>query len=188
MAILAEDSYPTRQTSIIKDSTIDTFSTQLRFIETCRLRYHTLTEIEELSHFLAQFFPNPRRVLLGISELLVNAVEHGTLGIGYETKTRLLEQGVWHEEVNNRLNLIENREKFIIVTVARQKDGTSLTIEDQGDGFDWKPYLQINAARAGDFHGRGIALARATCFDKLRYNKKGNKAIGFVSLAELMKG
>lgn len=42
---------------------------------------------EYLTTFLANFFPNPGQVILGISELLINAIEHGNLGITYGEKT-----------------------------------------------------------------------------------------------------
>jgi len=46
----------------------------------------TLNEAESLASFLANCFPDPDRALTGISEILINAVEHGNLAISYEKK------------------------------------------------------------------------------------------------------
>jgi hypothetical protein len=41
--------------------------------------------------------------------------------------------------------------------------------------------MKIDPARAGEIHGRGIAMANSISFDKLTYNEKGNKAVAFVA-------
>jgi hypothetical protein len=46
-------------------------------------------------------------MVVGICELLLNAVEHSNLGITYEEKTRLDEPGTWEAEVHRRLRLPE---------------------------------------------------------------------------------
>ena len=40
----------------------------------------TLAEARMLAAHLSQYFPQPARVLFGIVEMLVNAIEHGNLG------------------------------------------------------------------------------------------------------------
>ena len=62
-----------------------------------------------------------------------------------------------------------------------------VVITDQGDGFDWKKFMRIDPSRAGDNHGRGIAQANATSFDKLTYNDKGNQVIAFVGLEKQLE-
>ena len=52
--------------------------------------------------------PDPEAVIIGLTELLVNAVEHGNLGITYEDKTALNAAGTWDTEVRRRLALPEN--------------------------------------------------------------------------------
>ena len=74
----------------------------------------------------------------------------------------------------------EHSEKIAVATIAHKPDGTYVVIEDEGQGFDWTKYMKIDPARAGDNHGRGIAQANTTSFDKLTYNDKGNKAVAFV--------
>ena len=48
--------------------------------------FHSLAEAEDLSCFIANFFPEPTKILLGIAALLINAVEHGNLQISYDEK------------------------------------------------------------------------------------------------------
>lgn len=149
-------------------------------IDTCKFKFKTLSEAESLSAFIANCFPDPERVLPGLGELLINAVEHGNLGVGYDKKTELLEAKTWRVEVDRLQALSEHSEKFATATVTHKDEGTYVVIEDQGTGFDWKRFMKIDPARAGDNHGRGIAQANATSFDKLTYNDHGNKAVAFV--------
>lgn len=159
---------------------IDKHRKSFHLVDTCKFKYRTLNEAESLAAFLSNFFPDPRRVLLGIGELLINALEHGTLNIGYDLKTSLVDQGTWRAEIEKRQSLPQHTGKFIVVTLARKDDGTYIVIEDQGEGFNWRKFMNIDPSRAGDNHGRGIAQANILCFDKLAYNDKGNQVIGYV--------
>lgn len=150
-------------------------------IDTCRFRFQTLSEAESLAAFAANCFPNPKRVVSGLGELLVNAIEHGNLGIGYDQKTALLDASTWRIEIDRLQQSREFREKFSTITIARKDDGIYAIVQDQGVGFPWQKYMAIDPARAGHNHGRGIAQANATSFDKLSYNEAGTKAVAFVS-------
>lgn len=154
--------------------------TSFHLIDTCKFKLRTLDEAEHLAAFIANCFPDPERVLPGIGELLVNAIEHGNLGVGYNQKTTLLNNGTWRAEINRLQTLPQNEHKYVTVTLAHKEDGIYVVIEDQGAGFAWKKYMQIDPARAGDNHGRGIAQANIMSFDKLTYNDSGNIAVGYV--------
>ena len=149
-------------------------------IETARFKFQTLSEAESLAAFLANCFPDPARVLSGLGELLINAIEHGNLSIGYEGKTQLVDDGTWRAEIERRQQLPQHDKKYATATIAHKENGTYVVIEDQGHGFEWKNFMQIDPTRAGDNHGRGIAQANSVSFDKLTYNEKGNQVIGFV--------
>lgn len=151
-------------------------------IDTAKFKFSTISEAESLAAFLANCFPDPERVVSGLGELLVNAIEHGNLGIGYEAKTTLVENGTWRSEVERLQTLPQHAHKKAMATIAHKDDGTYVVIEDRGEGFPWKKYLQIDPARAGDNHGRGIAQANSTSFDRLTYNEKGNQAVAFVGV------
>lgn len=150
-------------------------------VDSCRCRLRTIQDAFDAASFGARLFPDPERVLPGLAELLVNAVEHGNLAIGYELKSKLLNDGSWLDEIDRRLELPEYRDQVAELVVKRRGDGVCAVITDQGAGFDWRSYLRIDPSRAGDNHGRGVAQANTLSFDKLAYNETGNRVVGFVS-------
>lgn len=161
--------------------------TGFNLIDTCKFHFKTLAEAESLAAFMANCFPNPHRVLPGLGELLINAIEHGVLGLGYDNKTALVEAGIWRSEIERMQRMPEFAHKSAIATLARKDDGMYVMIEDPGDGFDWKKFMDIDPARAGDNHGRGIAQANIVSFDKLTYNDKGNRVVAVVNHSRQLK-
>jgi CheY-like chemotaxis protein/anti-sigma regulatory factor (Ser/Thr protein kinase) len=139
------------------------------------LKFSTLKEADQLTTLMADLYPDPKRVVPGLSELLINAVEHGNLGISYQQKTDLNLQGQWLAEVERRLTLPENQSKQVLVEFEKGADAIKLTITDEGNGFDWKNYMEMKAERAMDSHGRGIAMANMFSFDELTYQGCGNQ-------------
>lgn len=166
---------------------LDKHRTGFHLIDTCKFHFRTLAEAESLAAFMANCFPNPHRVLPGLGELLINAVEHGNLGLGYDNKTALVEAGIWRSEIERMQRMPEFAYKRAVATIGRKDDGMYVVIEDQGDGFDWKKFMDIDPARAGDNHGRGIAQANIVSFDKLTYNDKGNKVVAVVNHSQQLK-
>lgn len=61
------------------------------------------------------------------------------------------------------------------MTLEKGKGAVQISIQDEGGGFDWEDYLEMQPERAFDNHGRGIALANGTCFETLEYSGNGNK-------------
>ncbi len=143
-------------------------------------RYRTLPECHELTHLLARACPDPARIVTGLSELLINALEHGNLGISYKEKGDLLERNVWKAEVARRQALPEHRDKWVEVSVERLEDRIRFEVMDMGEGFDWRAFLVPDAARLFDNHGRGIFMAKMDSFDHLEYRGNGNHAIAEV--------
>ena len=138
--------------------------------------YQTIEQAQNLTPILTQFTPNPQKVAIGLFELLVNAVEHGNLGIGYHKKTTLIENDKLKDEITKRLSLEKNKHKFVDVVIERKERLITITIQDMGDGFDSQPYLDFSIERAMDNHGRGIMMARKLSFDQVHFSKKGNVA------------
>jgi anti-sigma regulatory factor (Ser/Thr protein kinase) len=133
---------------------------------------------------LASIFPNPDQTVLGISELLINAVEHGNLGVTYEDKSRLLKEDRWAEEIDRRIQLPEYRDRFVRVELSQCSKELTLWIHDEGDGFDWREYLVFSPDRATHNHGRGIAMSKSLSFDTLQYIGRGNEVICKVFLTK----
>ncbi len=163
--------------SLPTQDSVQTTTHSLRYLIQGIFRFHTLTEARTLAYDLAHSCPHPTLVAVGLLELFVNAVEHGNLGIRYEEKTKLVLEGHWEQEVERRLMLSPYRERHVTVTLVRDAQAVALTIHDQGEGFDWQQYLEFDAKRAFDPNGRGIALARKSAFDSVRYEGKGNQVV-----------
>lgn len=145
-------------------------------------RFKSLSQGKMLIQILAQVCPNPEKAVLGLSELLINAVEHGNLAIDYALKTKLMAEDRWQQEVDQRLNSETYRDRFVQVEFERDFEQLRFTVTDQGEGFNWKPYLCMDPARGSDNHGRGIAMAGLISFDKIEYLGKGNKVIARINL------
>ena len=143
-------------------------------LDTAVLHYRTLDEAKCLAQTLSQLFGEPVRVVVGLQELLINAVEHGNLGISYADKTRLVLENQWLEEISRRQNLPELQARQVEIRFQRLPERIVLTIQDEGSGFDWQKYLQMDPERAFDPNGRGIALAKMLSFDSLTFLGNGN--------------
>ena len=115
--------------------------------------YRSVQEGVCLAQLLARACPDPESTAVGLGELMINAVEHGNLGINYEDKTQLLAEDRWEEEVARRLELPVNRDKVVTVEFQNHETEIHLTITDQGEGFEWDSFLTIAPARAFDRHG-----------------------------------
>ena len=121
-------------------------------------------------------------MLSGISELLINAIEHGNLNISYTEKSDLKKNGQWRNEIEHRLRQDEFKNKSAKVKYSKNKNSISITVTDQGMGFDWKKYMEFSPDRAFDCNGRGIAMSNALSFDQLLYNDCGNEVTAIVKI------
>ncbi len=169
------------QTKRVLATELHKHRTSFNLIESSAFRLQTIAEAENLSVFLANCFPSAERVVGGLAELLVNAVEHGNLEIGYVTKSQLIASGTWMQEIESRQREPQFSQRHVDVFYKRAAEGHYVVIRDQGRGFDWKNYLFIDPARAMDNHGRGIAQANALSFDRLLFNEAGNEVTAFCS-------
>ena len=146
-----------------------------------RFKVHNLRECNLVASQVAHLCPQPHRVVTGISELLINALEHGNLKIGYEEKTDLMRRGMWQVEIERRLKASENVGTFVELEFSVTAKSVQIRIRDQGQGFDWTPYMDFDPNRAFDPHGRGIAVARLSSFDDLEYLGPGNEVLATVT-------
>lgn len=144
--------------------------------------FKTLEEARSIASLISNACPEPASIVMGLTELMVNAVEHGNLGISYDEKSILNELGTWIEEVNIRLQLPENINKIASIDFRRLADTIDITITDQGQGFNWKTYMDFDPNRLMDNHGRGIAIANQLSFSSIEYKEKGNKVCAHLIL------
>jgi hypothetical protein len=139
--------------------------------------FQDLYDVCKLTETLSKLFPEPSRLAIGLRELMINAVEHGNLGISYEEKTKLLLEGEWENEVARRFEAPQNRNKLASIRLALDHDTPCVLIEDEGEGFSWEQYLKIHPENDTRPNGRGIAIALATSFSSLEYQGCGNRVL-----------
>ena len=157
-------------------------TTTMRLLNSGTFRFKTPEEAKNLAMLLAHAYPDANRVVTGILELTLNAIEHGNLNIGYKEKSRLIEEERLDNEIERRLSdpLYSSREAT--AQLVRHPDKLSLYITDQGKGFEWRKYLNFDPERAFDTHGRGIAMANKVSFDQIEYRGNGNQVITMLQL------
>lgn len=144
--------------------------------------YKTTADVRSLAKLIALACPNPQAAVMGISELLLNAIEHGNLGITYDEKTTLIKNNKLLDEIDRRLQMDEYKSK--IATLAFTKTDTELRFEitDMGQGFDFSKFVNVDLSEVLDSHGRGIAMARLLSFSKIEYKGIGNQVEAVISL------
>ncbi len=112
---------------------------------------------------------------LGLSEIIINAIEHGNLEISFDEKVETLKDGMDALERlrgSRRGNPDLGRRKVMIESFV---GGGSIfwTITDEGGGFDFEKLLDPNeTCNLETPCGRGIFLARMQ-FDSLEFSKSG---------------
>ncbi len=147
----------------------------LRLMERARFRLRTLAEANDLAALLGACCANPEATAMALSELLINAIEHGNLGIGYADKGALMEADLWAEDVRRRLALPEQAGRWVEVEWVNKGEGMEVIISDQGQGFDYRRFLEFDPDRLTHPHGRGIAIARLLGLSSLAYLGSGNQ-------------
>jgi len=152
-------------------------------MEAGTFKFRSMEDGRSLATLLATGCPDPARVVIGLSELLNNSVEHGNLGITYDEKSALSREE-WLQEVERRMALPENATKSVIAGFERTEDSIRFTIKDEGAGFDWKPYVKAGSERVFDTHGRGIAIAVLVSFDQVEYRGNGNEVVASVTVPQ----
>lgn len=157
-------------------------ASSMRLLEEATFNFKTLDDVHSIAMLVASACPAGDRSMAGLFELMVNAIEHGNLGIGYDAKSELNKTGHWGDEVDKRQDMDCYRDKVAQVHFKRKKDHIEITISDQGEGFDWEAYMQFDVRRLLYSHGRGIAIANNVSFDRLEYNAKGTEVIAYLDI------
>lgn len=111
---------------------------------------------------------------LALRELILNAVEHGNLGLTYEEKTHALESGTMERLLRERAGQAQLAGRRVTVTARRQERRLIVHVADEGEGFDWRALPDpTDVPNLLSTHGRGILLARLSV-DTLTFNERGN--------------
>ncbi len=153
---------------------VDSMRRAMGALQLAEFEFATLEQASQLAALASLTAPEPENIVMGLSELLINAVEHGNLGISYAEKSRLRMEDRWQEEVERRLGLPAYADRRARLRVERAAGSVRYTVSDEGEGFEFARYLDFDPGRAFDPNGRGIAMARQLCFRSLEYLGCGN--------------
>lgn len=144
--------------------------------------FRTPEQARDIAALVANACPDSNRVVLGLTELMLNAVEHGNLAITYREKSALIAADRLQTEIALRLQHPTFAGRTATLTIERLPDRIQLTIKDEGQGFAWQDYLEMDPNRAFDTHGRGIAMARMLSLDSVEYRGCGNEVVAAIKL------
>ncbi|MCO4782938.1 MAG: ATP-binding protein [Candidatus Cloacimonetes bacterium] len=140
-----------------------------------KFRIQSIREARDLARALSHLCKDANRVAMGLTEIFVNSIEHGNLGLSFDDKTDLQAQDSLLLEIDYLLSLDENKNKFVDVSFEKFSDYVKFHVIDMGVGFDWKPFMQLDDSRIQASHGRGIAMANMLSFSEVNYIYPGNQ-------------
>ena len=107
-------------------------------------------------------------------EVAINAIEHGNLGISYETKKEWIEKNIYYEKLSELLKTETAKNTFVEISLKIKDDCITLIVRDKGAGF--KPKKEMDKIKKEGFarnSGRGMVMVKSY-FDSIKYNKTGN--------------
>ncbi len=135
----------------------------------------------------ARVLPDMMRLHLRATliELIVNAVEHGSLEIFYQEKHEALGSDRYEALIAQRRSDPRFAARRVTIRVCSDQATrrTRYTISDEGAGFQWNSFLTRSDKPCDSRHanGRGVFLAKAF-FPDLTYNERGTEVTFSVPL------
>ncbi len=158
---------------------IKTFTIQSKLDEVQSLT----TEVEELLLGQQMDIIFTTELINALSELLMNAYEHGSLNITYQQKNRLMKTGNYEEYLIEAEKAV-NKKIQVTLETFRERENTFLCLKvtDEGDGFD-TAIIKETVQDLELLHYRGIKIVRGLV-DEIYYNEKGNEVIAIKGYKE----
>ena len=152
---------------------MDFMKNPLPFERSATTTYKTPEEACKLAASLAIGAVDEVGVAEALSELMLNAIEHGNLGIDIETKRKLILAGTLQDEIAARLTQPEFKDRKVTVKVEPGSVQQIITITDEGAGFDWEKFTPYDVANLTKLCGRGIDRA-TRLLSKVEFLGNGN--------------
>jgi anti-sigma regulatory factor (Ser/Thr protein kinase) len=110
-----------------------------------------------------------------LTEMLVNAIEHGNLGITFQEKKDALESNSFSKLLVEKLAKAEQHGWEVSVTFSMNESSVTYIICDQGVGFDPSILPDLDDPESMWLeNGRGIQMSKALV-DEVSYNSTGNE-------------
>ncbi|HSV98267.1 MAG TPA: ATP-binding protein [Spirochaetota bacterium] len=144
-----------------------------------------LITAEEISHRLVRNvakYMKPQQVSLlriGLREMIINAIEHGNLEIGFEEKSIETMSDNYMEFISARQNDPAYLGRKVGIEFSLNPERVAYKITDAGGGFDHAKMIENIKCKVDSemlAHGRGITIAM-NIFDQVTYNNKGNQVL-----------
>lgn len=178
LSLIRAASYDSQRKAELR-SEIKEYSQAMSLIMKGEFRFKTVQDAKKLAVLVGSCLPEPEVMVIGLTELMINAVEHGNLGITYEEKSALKASSKWEEEVSKRSNLAENMSKYCDASITKDESTQEfiIRIKDQGAGFDWQKFQSFDPKRLTAPNGRGVLLSQNSGFDQVTYLGDGNEVI-----------
>lgn len=155
-------------------------STYLKALQIRYFQIQTFEEARKVAFELAKSYPHPTIAETGLNELMMNAVEHGSLNISFDEKHKILNENNWMNTIYERLFSPDNKKKKVSIRFEKTPTCITTIVQDQGEGFDWTRFTDNQPTP--DLNGHGIFLAKHYSFDDLEYIGNGNTVISRVYL------
>lgn len=130
-------------------------------------------KILPLCTLLSSYFPEAKRNILcmGINEIILNAIIHGNLEVDSVIKAQDNGGKLFESKIKERQQLEPYKDRVVIITLVRTDQTVSITIFDEGPGFD--PSSVQDPAQSPDClflpYGRGIVMTQFA-FDEVKYD------------------
>lgn len=143
-----------------------------------------ITYEESLDQFISEHFPQDvmasTNSMLIFNELVINALEHGALGISRDEKQKAMHSGSYDEFISQKE---QERNGTIQIEVDLYKNSVArFTIRDSGKGFDYSKYTN-SLPSADKFHGRGVMMSRQGSL-AMFYSEQGRAVTFFMRFSQ----
>ncbi len=110
------------------------------------------------------------------TEMIMNAFEHGNLGIDANEKNKLLEEDIYFDTLKEKQNSCTKKIQVYVYKIKHQKSVYMVTkIVDEGFGFDTQILNKV-FRNARSFNGRGVFVSRSSSLG-IYYNNNGNSVV-----------
>jgi two-component system, sensor histidine kinase LadS len=131
-----------------------------------------------LTRNLPRYLPQSEipMIRIAIREILINAIEHGNLGISFDEKTRALDDDAYIELVHRLQKDPRLSDRKVTIDYTLDDEKVVYRISDEGEGFDHPEIFSrdpMNENKKMLAHGRGLFIVRNE-FDSIQFNEKGN--------------
>ncbi len=111
-----------------------------------------------------------------LREMIINAIEHGNMQIGFEEKSHAMATNSYKQLLKERQRDPLVSKRHVSVSSLITAESAEFVVSDEGNGFDITEILSRTGfdPETGILpHGRGITITKGI-FDLVEYNSKGN--------------